>query len=148
MIFSVVSYLGIWRGILDGSVCHFIAEFYLYYCSCFSLCVVAKNNTMEARETDSPTPPLLMHNHVMNNVDYAKDEIKDKNSFNNEENHVKIEGSLARFVSWNEMFYFRLFLNTVSLVRVRAVIINGFTVMNLVVFTESSVDSSLIVICM
>lgn len=68
---------------------------------------------MEARETDSPTPPLLIHNHVMNNVDYVKDEIKDKNSFNNEENHVKIEGSLARFVSRNEVFYFRLCLNAV-----------------------------------
>lgn len=68
---------------------------------------------MEARETDSPTPPLLIHNHVMNNVDYVKDEIKDKNSFNNEENHVKIEGSLARFVSQNEVFYFRLCLNAV-----------------------------------
>ena len=54
---------------------------------------------MEARETDSPTPPL---NHVMNNVDYIKDEIKDKNSFNNEDNHVKIEGSLlVRYVSGN-----------------------------------------------
>lgn len=51
---------------------------------------------MEARETDSPTPPLLNH---MNNVDYIKDEIKDKNLFNNEDNHVKIEGSLARYVS-------------------------------------------------
>lgn len=68
---------------------------------------------MEARETDSPTPPLLIHNHVMNNVDYVKDEIKDKNSFNNEENHVKIEGSLTRFVSRNEVFYFRLCLNAV-----------------------------------
>lgn len=56
---------------------------------------------MDARETESPTPPLLVHNHVMNNVDYAKDEMKDKISLNNEENHVsvKVEGSLARYVS-------------------------------------------------
>ena len=53
---------------------------------------------MEARETDSPTPPHMIHNHVMNNVDYVKDEIKDKNLFNNEDNHVKIEGSLARYI--------------------------------------------------
>ena len=65
---------------------------------------------METRETDSPTPPL--HNHVMNNVDYVKDETRDKNSFN-EENHVKIEGSLARCVSRNEVFNFRLCLNAV-----------------------------------
>lgn len=70
-------------------------------CFIFLPFVVSKNNIVEARETDSPTPPLLIHNHVMNNVDYAKDEIKDKNSFNNEENHVKIEGSLARCVSGN-----------------------------------------------
>ncbi|XP_078380426.1 integrator complex subunit 6-like isoform X2 [Oculina patagonica] len=59
---------------------------------------VLKNNAMDARESDSPTPPLLVHNHVMNNVDYVKDEMKDKMSFNNEENHVsvKVEGSLAR----------------------------------------------------
>ena len=52
---------------------------------------------MDTRETDSPIPPHFVHNHVMNNVD----EMKDKNSFNNEENHVpvKAEGSLARYVS-------------------------------------------------
>ena len=63
--------------------------------------VVSKNNAIDARETESPTPPLLVHNHVMNNVDYAKDEMKDKISLNNEENHVsvKVEGSLARYVS-------------------------------------------------
>jgi len=76
----------------------------------FSLFLVAKNNTLEARETDSPTPPLLIPNHVMNNVDYAKDEIKDKSLFSNGENHVKIEGSLARYVSLNEVFHFRLCL--------------------------------------
>lgn len=67
--------------------------------------VVSKNNAMDARESDSPTPPLLVHNHVMNNVDYAKDEIKDKMSFNNDENHVsvKVEGSLARYVSQSYM---------------------------------------------
>lgn len=56
---------------------------------------------MEARETDSPTPPHLIPNHVVNNADYAKDEIKVKNLFNNEDNHVKMEGSLARYVSGN-----------------------------------------------
>ena len=69
---------------------------------------------MEARETDSPTPPLLIHNHIMNNVDYGKDEIKDKSSFNNEENHIKIEGSLARYVSQNEVFHLQLCFITVS----------------------------------
>ena len=59
--------------------------------------VVSKVSGNEVRETDSPTPPLLVHNHVMNNVDYNKEDIKDKNSVN-EENHVavKSEGSVAR----------------------------------------------------
>ena len=52
----------------------------------------------DARETDSPTPPL--HNHVMNNVDLSKEDAKEKNSHGNEENHVtgKMDGSTARQV--------------------------------------------------
>lgn len=74
------------------------SSFFLIFIFCNF--VVLKNTSTDARETESPTPPLLVHNHVMNNVDYAKDEVKDKNSFNNDENHVpvKLEGSLARYV--------------------------------------------------
>ena len=75
-----------------------MAEDFLFCYILFSLFVAAKSSVMEARETDSPTPPHMIHNHVMNNVDYVKDEIKDKNLFNNEDNHVKIEGSLARYI--------------------------------------------------
>ena len=61
---------------------------------------MSKNNIYDARETDSPTPPPPQHglaNHVVNNVDYAREELKEKNLFS-EENHVpgKAEGSLTR----------------------------------------------------
>ena len=59
---------------------------------------MSKVSGSEVRETDSPTPPVLVNNHVMNNVDYIKDDVKDKNSFN-DENHTnacKIEGSMSR----------------------------------------------------
>lgn len=56
----------------------------------------------DARETDSPTPPL--HNHVMNNVDLSKEDAKEKNSHGYEENHVtgKMDGSTARQVFHGE----------------------------------------------
>ena len=71
----------------------FIISYHLYF-------VVSKSSSNEVRETDSPTPPLLVHNHVMNNVDYNKEDLK--NSVN-EENHiaVKVEGSFARYNSQN-----------------------------------------------
>lgn len=50
---------------------------------------------MEVREIDFLTFFFLNY---MNNVDYIKDEIKDKNLFNNEDNYVKIEGLLVRYV--------------------------------------------------
>jgi len=67
--------------------------------------VVSKVSGSEVRETDSPTPPVLVNNHVMNNVDYIKDDVKDKNSFN-DENHLnacKIEGSMSRYCSLDIM---------------------------------------------
>ena len=48
--------------------------------------VVSKVAGNEVRETDSPTPPLLVNNHLMNNIDYNKEDVKE-NSFN-EENHI------------------------------------------------------------
>lgn len=58
--------------------------------------VVSKVSGSEVRETDSPTPPVLVNNHVMNNVDYMKDD----------ENHInacKIEGSMSRYCILNIM---------------------------------------------
>lgn len=53
--------------------------------------VVSRVSGSEVRETDSPTPPVLVNNHVINNGDYNKDDVKDKNPFN-DENHLN-EGS-------------------------------------------------------
>lgn len=51
--------------------------------------VVSRVSGSDVRETDSPTPPV--NNHVMTNVEYIKDDVKDKNPFN-DENHLN-EGS-------------------------------------------------------
>lgn len=61
-----------------------------------SFIVVTKPSGNEVRETDSPTPPQLMPNHGMNNMDYNKEDTSDKNSV--EENHmaVKMENSGTR----------------------------------------------------
>lgn len=57
---------------------------------------VTKPSGNEVRETDSPTPPQLMPNHGMNNMDYNKEDTSNKNSV--EENHiaVKMENSGTR----------------------------------------------------
>ena len=54
---------------------------------CFSVLKLSGN---ELRDTDSPTPPLLMHNRLMNNMDYSKEDVKDKNSLP-DENHVALK---------------------------------------------------------
>ncbi|XP_068687441.1 integrator complex subunit 6-like [Montipora foliosa] len=51
---------------------------------------VLKLSGNELRDTDSPTPPLPMHNRLMNNMDYSKEDVKDKNSLP-DENHVALK---------------------------------------------------------
>ena len=53
---------------------------------------VVKLSGNELRDNDSPTPPLSVHNHTMNNVDYNKEGVKDKNSLH-DENLLRADGA-------------------------------------------------------
>lgn len=53
---------------------------------------VVKLSGNELRDSDSPTPPLSIHNHAINNLDYNKEGLKDKNSLH-DENPLKAEGA-------------------------------------------------------